>query len=387
MPSRLLTALIFSVLLGACGTSATTPGPVDKFCTDGKVTCIGNVLATCVGGTAYQTSSCGENKYCSAGACQEIRCEKGSLSCNGPDVMQCPSNGSTDPGKIKTCENGCSKGTCLPASCKDGDTLCGWRTVLTCSGGSWKPTPCASGQLCQVSGKVAACVARTCTPDSVQCKSKDVAQVCSTAGDKYADKACGAGNGCFDGVCHAQVKGQESDASTTPDTTQATDTPTSGKDTSHGTLDVGGKDVVLEQLDILTVKVSEKADPGSGVAPVEFELASATWNAGLQMLQLTGTSGLNKIEIQLAKVDEFSTGSFTAAGGEAPDSNIFYNDGSATDPKTQWKYGAADYTITIDEFGAPGGRVKGTFSATMADTEVQGKKIYFVDGVFDIARK
>jgi hypothetical protein len=394
MPIRTLSALVLSVLLGAllgaCGGTTPTPSSVTTFCTDGKVTCIGNVLATCVGGKAYQTSSCGENKYCSAGQCQDIHCEKGSLTCSGPDLMQCPSNGSTDPGKLQTCANGCTKGACVPASCKDGDTLCGWRTVLTCSGGSWKPTPCANGQLCTVSGKVASCVDRTCAPDSVQCKSKDVAQVCSTMGDKFTDKACGAGNGCFDGVCHPLVKGQEPDATTGGTDTSSgadTDSATSGKDTGHGSFDAGGKDVVLEQNDILKVIVSEKADPGSGVAPVEFELASATWNDGLKMLQLTGTVGLNKIEIQLAKIDEFSTGSFTAAGGEAPDSAIFYNDGTSIDPKTQWKFGAADYTITIDTFGAPGGRVIGSFSATMADTEVKGKKIYFVDGVFDIARK
>ena len=387
---RHFSIVLIAVLFVACGEKAPAAkaGPAATFCTDGSVKCIGNVVAKCIGGKSYEISACGD-KYCAGGTCLPTVCEKGSTSCKGPDLMQCPSNGSADPSLAKTCTGSCVKGACVPATCKDGDVLCGWRNVLTCKDNSWASTLCTPGQYCDAGQKK--CLDKACAPDAVKCKSDSTATVCSTLGDKWLDKACVAGEACCDGVCRPLVKGEEPDASESKDTSTAadsggTDIKPSGKD-ADATVEVGVTDIVLEQNDIFKVTVSEKANPPAGASAVEFELASAGWNDTLKMLQLTGASGLNKIEIQIAKLEEFQEGTFTAEGGEAPDSALLYNDGSANDPKTQWIYGAADYTITIDEFGDAGGRIKGSFSATMANAEIKDKKIYFVDGVFDIARK
>lgn len=387
---RTLPALLLVLLTLACGdkdppAKASLPA---TFCADGNKLCVGNVVATCSqAGTAYAIAACSESQYCAAATCQAISCEKAALTCDGSkkNQMKCPDDGSADPGLKQPCPNGCMNGACLPKTCKDNDVMCGWRGVLTCKNNAWTFGKCASDELCDAT---AHCAKRACTPDAVQCKSATVAQRCSVVGDKWLDQPCGDGNGCFDGVCHTIVASSVAvDAGSTSDSGPAEDisSATDGKD-GHSFADTGKKDVQLEQNDILKFVVSETAKPGS-TPPVELDLASVTWNDGLKMLQISGTQGLNKFELQLAKIEEFQTGDFSATGGEAPDTVLYFNDGTTVDPKVQWKYASTDYEVHLETFGDAGDRVIGSFSAVMADAENPGKKIYFIDGVFDIGRK
>lgn len=377
---------IFLLCLGLSGCSedaATTPGPVATFCQEGSVVCVGNATATCIeSGKAYGVASCGESKYCAGGKCQAVICEKGKRSCSGNTVMACPDNGAADATAAQTCGGStvCKAGVCVPASCTDGAKSCGWKTLLECKGGTYKETACGTGQVCNAASPK--CVARQCVPGARQCLTSTAAQACNATGTAWVGQSCAAGQGCYDGVCHSLVVGKDPDspdASTGKDVTAGdgtvqTDTPT--------TLDVPKKDIDWEPLDLFEVTISQTPDTTG--QKIKFGFAGANYLSTIQMLQITGDEGLNKLELQIAKVDEYITGTFTMVGGEAPEANVLMNDGSNDQATLQWLYQASDYTIQIDEFGAPGGRVKGSFTAEL--TNALDNSLIYLNGSFDVAR-
>lgn len=391
-----LVACCFVLAISGCGEDpAPVPSPVDSFCTVGDKTCQGNYVATCSdGGKAYKLAFCGESKHCSTASgtaqCKTSVCEKAALSCDGDKVVECPANGASAGTPVQTCGAGqkCTSGTCVPQKCTDGDVRCGWRAVLTCKGEAWvdPPTACPGKQICSA-GK---CVERACTPDTASCKTATQAQVCNPTGSGYKAVDCKAGDKCYDGICHREVNGgtpggEVADAGAS-DATVAYDGGSSGGAADvPGFLDLGiTNDSALEKPDTLSVIISETAEPPAGSIPQTFSIASAVFLDVGKMLQISGDEGLYKLEIQLAKVEEFQTGNFSAGGGEAEDSIINMNDGT-TDPNViQWKFQSTDYSITVTDFSAK--RIVGTFSAEMGDRTQKGKTIYLVDGKFDIAR-
>ena len=376
--------LWLAVAFVAACSSPTPAGAPATFCQDGQAVCKGNAVATCKAGTSYDVTPCGESKYCTGGTCKPVVCEKGKLSCDGKNVMACPEDGSADPSVLKTCPNKCLAGTCV-GNCNDGETMCGWKSLLMCMSGNWSAQACGAGQICDAKQKK--CIDRACTPTDQQCTSASARQICSITGDKWQPASCGAGEGCFDGVCRTLVKGGEKpDAGTT-----VKDVATSGGDATvnldtKGFIDIGKKEIILEQNDLFTVTLSETATPPAGTAPMTFDFSSANYNSISKMLQISGDSGLNKLEIQIAPIEEFQTGTFTAAGGEAADAKVLMNDGTTDPAKVQWKYQQADYTINLTAFDDVGGRIQGTFSAQLIDATDKTKKLYLVDGSFDIKR-
>lgn len=386
---RAITPLIFSVpiaitLLFGCGEDP-APAPVASFCTPGNKVCEGHYIATCIDeGRAYKLSFCGESRYCSAGQCKSTVCEKGALSCDGNKVMQCPADGAATESQLKTCSAGdkCLAGTCLPTKCKDGESRCGWRSSLTCAGGSWKSTKCKGKQVC-AAGK---CVDRACTPWTAQCKSKTESQVCNVSGDGWVSSKCKAGDLCYDGICHREVKdgspgagAADAGASSSADASGGVDVP--------GFLDVSAPDDAgLEKPDTLSFILADTPNPPSGTLPLQFSIAAAQFLDVNKTLQITGDEGLYKLEIQVASVEEFQTGTFTAAGAEAEDSVILINDGTTDQSQVQWKFQSTDYSIKITDFEGVDGRIKGTFSGEVGDRTQKGKVKYIVDGKFDIKR-
>ncbi len=384
MLRRLLAILpVLALVLSAACTKTTTPTAVDTLCADGTFICIGNVSAACApGGKAYVTTQCGVDKFCNAttGKCEATVCEKGSSKCAGSDSSEiCSADGSTKTVKPCLATESCLAGFCVSKSCGGTSQKCAWNAVLTCSSKAWAKTDCKSGEMCDPA--TFKCVARACDGSYTQCKDESTAAHCSPAGDAWVEQACGAGNGCYDGVCHAQVNG-----STVEDTGNgSTDGDAmSMDDTKDGKtlLELPPKDIQLDAPDKFEVVVSESATAPDGAVPLSFSNASAAWLDSLGTLQITGAEGTTKVEIQVAKIDEFATGTFTAVGQEAPDSIVGYSDGTGAPGKFQ--YQAADYTITVDEFGDVGGRIKGSFSAQVADEG--GKKLWLLDGKFDIKR-
>ncbi len=392
-----IAAGLLALALCGCGNDANIPLPVDTFCSEGAKACEGNYLATCSeGGKAYKLTFCGESRFCSTGSgtaqCKSTKCEKGALSCDGKKVVECPADGSSSESPLQTCGGGhkCLAGTCVAEKCETGDVKCGWRRTLTCNGGAWTVTKCTGKDIC-VGGK---CVARTCTPHEAQCSSATKASICNVGGDGWRTVTCKAGDKCYDGICHREVKGGSPGAAVADAGGSSSSSSSGGGDAASssggvdvpGFLDIGKKDAGLEAPDMLSVIISETPNPPSGTLPKEFSITSAAFLDVGKMLQVTADEGLYKFELQLAKVEEFQTGNFSAAGGEAEESVLLMNDGTTDQNQVQWKYQSTDYSITISDFEGQGSRVKGTFSAEMGDRTQKGKVIYLVDGKFDIRR-
>ena len=373
-------------MLAGCAEEPKPAEPAKSFCTDGQKVCKGNYVATCASaGTAYTVEFCGSGSYCSGGACKPVICPKGNVKCSDDkkSVMQCAADGSSDYAKTATCKTTetCKDGTCVGKTCKEGEAICGATTLFVCTNGLSKETTCGSDQLCSVSAK--ACQPRTCDPDKAVCKDAKTAQLCSGDGSAWKDLPCTAGQGCFDGICHPIIA-STSDASSGGDVAvgEVSDGVTVG---TGDVLVKPPKDIVTEAPNVFKVTFSKVKDGGGGDPEIVADFPSVLYLPSLQMLQISGDKGLYKVEIQLAKVEEFATGAFTTVDAQAPDTLIQINDG--TQPQgVDWVWGSADYEIEITEFGDSGGRVKGTFSAEMINLLDKKTKAWLTGGVFDIAR-
>ncbi len=385
MLRRLASLLPCLFLLAACGAKSTTPGPVDSLCTAGTFQCFGNVSAACAaGGKSYDVTQCGVDKFCNAatGKCEGTVCEKGSSKCVGSDSSNiCNADGSAVT--VKSCASSemCLAGICISKSCAGTQQKCGWNATLTCSAKAWSKQDCQPGEMCDPA--TYACKARACDGSHTQCSDDGTtAAHCSDTGDAWIQESCGAGNVCVDGICHAQVTG-----STVDDTVASTDSDTvSSDDIKDGKtlLELPPKDIQMDQPDKFEVIVSQSATAPDGATPMSFSNASAVWLDSLGTLQISGAEGTTKVEIQIAKIEEFATGSFTTAGGEAPASVIGYSDGTGAVTGGKFQYTSSDYTITLDAFGDVGARITGSFSGALADAN--GVKVWLLDGKFDIKR-
>ncbi len=382
----ILWAPALALALSACGGDDDKGGPVDSLCSTDEQRCYGNALLTCADeGKAWNVGWCGESKTCTSDSgkpgCSGVKCERGARTCDDTKVLMCPEDGLSEAAQVETCKTGqhCIFGTCVKTACDAGTKACGWKAALSCEGGSWKTTKCKSGERCDEATH--ACVAQTCKPTALKCTDASTRSTCNTAGSAWVDKACGSGEVCTEGVCHPKVKGAEQDQDAG---TVAADAG-SGSD-GGGFIDVGStKDVQLEQFDTLTLTLSETPTPGPGARTIKFKFSSATFSGATKMLQITGDEGLDKLEIQLAPVEEFTTGTFTALEAQAEDTAILMNDGSNDQSQVQWQFQAVDYTLDVTSFDDVGGRIKGTISAKLGDAINKGKFVY-IDGAFDIKR-
>jgi hypothetical protein len=390
-PRSARVALTFGLLaataLAGCGQDDATPAPVDSFCTEGEQRCFQNALLTCKDqGKAWKVAGCGGSKSCGTGnagvGCQSLVCARSSLSCDDKKVLKCPDDGLSDPTPIATCKTNelCSFGVCVPSACTDGDKRCGWNATLECKGGSWKSQKCAAGERCDAG----ACVAQACAPTTIECESDTRRRTCKNDGSGWESAACAAGEQCDDGVCHPKVKGAApKDAGGGGGDASVAD---AGGDSGGGFIDIAKDEFVFEPLDVMTLYQSKSEPIPEGTQPVEFEFVSATWLSGGQTLQISGDKDLHKLEITVAPVEEYTTGSFSDFGREAPSSAITMNDGTLGGTDSQWRYQALEYSISITEFGDIGGRVKGNYKATLGDALDGGKTTIYVEGSFDVKR-
>jgi hypothetical protein len=378
---------LLALLLSACG-SDTTAAAATTFCKDtDKPVCKGNYLATCTNaGTAYTLQFCGEANRCEAGACVALTCPRGQLTCSGKNVMKCPDDGASEPVKVQTCTTmaGCVSGVCKPNTCKKDDVVCGTSTSFTCQSGVVTESPCASNQTCSVAAK--GCVAQSCTPTEAKCKDGKTAQVCTVDGLGWTDQVCPAGQGCFGGVCHMTLTAKTvADAGSTKDTATG---QADGVVISTGDTLVGPQtDVQFTKPDEFSVTFSKTKTPGASDQPFVASMPSASYSKFTQILTISGDKDLFKVEIQLGKVEEFTTGPFTQVDGQAPDSVILVNDGSNDQTQVQWIWKSADYDMELTDFGElSSGRIVGTFSAELMNQVDKTTKAYLVGGKFDIQR-
>jgi hypothetical protein len=375
-------------LVAGCGEDPKPPGAVDSFCIDGEQKCFQNALLTCKDeGKAWKVAGCGASKSCGDGdagvACLALVCARGSLSCDDKKILKCPDNGLSEASPIATCKAGehCSFGACVPSACTDGDKRCGWNAALNCKLGSWTSQKCASGERCDAGS----CVPQTCVPTAMDCEGDSKRRTCKIDGSGWVVSDCASGQQCDDGVCHPKIKGAAA-KDTSGAATDAGTTDSGAADSGGGFIDIVKDEFVFDPLDVMTLFQSKVEPIPEGSKPVEFEFVSATWLSGGQTLQISGDKDLHKLEITIAPVEEYTTGSFSDLGGEAPDSAITMNDGTLSGTNVQWRYQALEYSISITEFGDVGGRVKGNYKATLGDALDNGKTTIYVEGSFDVKR-
>ncbi len=385
--ASLLLALATTLTVGCGGEESSKVAEVTTLCSDGEQRCYGNALLTCeASGKAWKVASCGASKTCvkdGAGAtCKAVVCAKASLTCDDSKVLKCPDDGLTEATPFASCKptEHCTFGTCVPTSCTSGDKRCGWNAALSCEGGAWKSQKCANGERCDDTSHT--CVAQACVPTAIACVSETKRQTCKVDGSGWVEAACAAGEVCNDGVCHAKVKGSGSGSDASGSDATAADA--SGED-SGGFLDVQKDEFVFEPLDVLTIYKAAAAPIPAGTKAFEYEFNSANYLSVEQLVQITGNANLEKIEISVAPVEEFTTGSTNETEQQWPTSAVKMNDGTNDSSAVQFRYEAIEYTINIDEFGDVGGRIKGSFKALMADAIEKGKSMY-VEGTFDIKR-
>jgi hypothetical protein len=378
-------ALALTVSSAGCGEEEKASGPATSFCTDGQKVCKGNYVATCASaGTAYTVEFCGSGAYCKAGKCEPTVCPKGNVKCSDDkkSVLQCAADGSSDYSKVATCKSNeaCQDGVCIRKTCNEGEAWCGATTLFLCSNGLKQETICGSDQICSVSDKK--CVARTCEPDKAVCKDSKTSQLCSASGSAWQDVACPSGQGCFDGICHPVIASGKDAGSTDATVGEVSDGVVIG---TGDVLIKPPKDIVTELPNIFKVTFSKTKTPGAGDPEIVFDFPSAIYLPTLQMLQISGDKDLYKLEIQIAKVEEFATGLFTTLEGQAADTLVQINDG--TQPQgVDWVWGSTDYEIEITEFGDSGGRIKGTINCEMVNLLDKKTKAWLVGGEFDIGR-
>lgn len=390
MRMKILPPLLASIgllLLAACGSKATpTPGAVDSLCTAGVSQCVNNATATCnADGRGYTFLECGVDKYCKEGKCLATVCEKGSSKCSGTDSsIVCSENGSESTTVSCTSSQECSYGVCVNKKCGGSVQKCGWKTVLSCTASAWATTQCKANEFCDPA--TFKCTAQACdTPGASSCQDDTTAQVCNSTGTALSTQACGAGQICDHGLCHLPVTSSgEGDTSGGSDSS-VSDAGDVGKDVKQ-LLELPPQDIILDAPDSFECILSEKKVPPDGTLPQSFSNASVSWLDGLGQLQISGSNDQNqKVEVDVGPIEEFATGSYSKKGAEAPKSRLGYDSGAGAIGGGAFEYEATDYAITIDYFGGPGDRVKGTFSGTLKSS-ASGKVLYVIDGKFDIKR-
>jgi len=401
MIPRLVVVALLATALAAC--SGGGNGCVDTVCTPGAKACQadGHLLGTCAAdGRTWELASCPDTTYCSAGQCVPTLCAPAQRVCYDPKAwQQCDALG-TSLGAQTACADGtaCRHGVCLDEPCLAGQSACNGTTVISCgvSGEGWVATECPAGQHCfQPEGQAAACQADLCVPYSRQCAGTEGYQACAADGSGWeAGVACKGGQACHNGICTDKLCALPQPEPDTAGGDTAGDVP-AGDATADADaltpLDVPGQADEAGELPPLDVP-----DSGSAVLngnQVTFSLSlSGKYVANekrviVSMNELVGTL-MYQLEVHVIPVEEFTVGEWTSADPSEVACEIRLNDGTG-DPGAgadSFKYSAADYQVTLDQFDATGGRLKGTFSGTLKAKD-GSTDIVVTNGNFDVKRK
>jgi len=239
--------------------------------------------------------------------------------------------------------------------------------MATCNtaGDGWENTSCGDDEIC-TNG---ACVAQTCTPDSLNCVDEGNQALCNADGTASLKSGCGYGKACYENY-GCQPKLCSLNPSNPPTDVAEPDVTAPPEDTKPT--------VELEPLD--------KAEAVVDGEKIEFKsYQTAYYMSDDSDLRIIMDAGLQKIEISLKGLEEFDVGRWTDAQGGDVQVSIMYNDGSPLPEGAQWKYVTNEYDVELLKFQAPGGRIKGTFMGTFTP-DGGNTNIPFTDGYFDIKR-
>ena len=424
-----LVALIMAPGLVACGDDEPAAAScTENLCTEGETRCLGNVLASCEvldgEGTPprWRYEACGASRACTGGpsgqACETRKCTNlGTGSClDAQTLFICDESGlSSDPEDCASDEV-CTSGACVESACGEGDTRCGAGVVLTCQGGSYAATDCATDEVCLIEGGEAACVARLCDPESAWCED-GVAQVCNHDGTEITTTACGSTEVCNSGFCEALLCNGNNNIDpgsgiTPADVVTGDAIECEGEETQcldedslqvcQGGLWITqncGTNQVCADVDGVDACKAKAAPPLEKIGKITFTLAGvpntfdlnarADYISSDTMLKISGASGTRKLELNFAPIEPLSVGQFSDTGTSETVLTVCYYDGGAVTESpgcaVGFSHSSSLYTAVIDEWNGIGASVVGTFETTLNDAG--GSTLAITDGVFDVKQK
>jgi len=399
----LLVAAVVVLPGAACSGSGSSSGDGGengdcvKELADCEATCVGRYLRTCSEDKkSYEYEYC-SNMICKNGGCSQAGClEPGKVECDDVDPLAYMLCLETMAAKTpKACSEGerCKGGACTPEPCEADERMCGYKTVLTCAedGSSWNVEECAEDQMCDPLAVVCSTIDPFCieSPLGAMCQDTKTAVECGFNG-KLVPKECADAEVCVAGFCQQRVCEV---AYETPDAggTDAANDIVTLPDESAWEM----QETVL--IDLPPVDIPPLEKPAKGIVTIaggEFDNEEVKFTSSKQALyivkekdlQVGMAKGALMLEIHFGGIEEGVVGAFTSDEPGSVTPWIWLNDGTTQQEEIQWKYQSIAFSITLDQFDPPGGRVIGTFSGTLED-QTGGPPLELIGGEFDVPRK
>lgn len=355
-----LAFFVFLSSLGACSDDPAKTCEATLCDAAAPTTCSGNDIRRCEGGSAYSYTTCGAQARCDdadgSAECVPRACTNVGLStCKTPiQVEKCLDDGSARETIDCSSTEECVDGRCVDRECTGGDVVCTDAGFMTCSQGDWTTSACPPGLVCSVSGGTASCGPKVCTPSTFRCVG-DGSRFCDALGASEIGTPCEGIEVCVDGRCQAQVCGVD-----TPDATAA---------------DTNDSDAQLVPAQ-MTFKVA-------GQSFTFDQSVFAEHDSSRNLLSLESRKGTRDILMLIENARQTETGTFT-------DETLFnrgvvcWNDGGEAQTFNRcpdgYTHQSTLHTITIVKNEGRGGRVEGSFSATVNDEN--GDPTIISDGTF-----
>ena len=371
---RALPVMAFgAMVLAACGDDTPT-NCVATLCDPATFVadCDGHQVRRCdPSGKRYTYQDCASQQYCStssgAAVCVPRVCTTiGVSTCLSPTQTQrCNDDGSAR--ETADCAPGdtCRDGQCVPTDCTGLPNVCTTNGFLHCDLGQWTPTACDPGEVCLTSQAGVRCAAPICTPEARGCDGTSEA-VCDARGTSETKTACSKTESCVDGRCVPSVCGQSTnptDVSDTTDTSDVTDTETT----------------------TVNAQIKMTLD---GVLTVFEQNAKANYDSGPNELVIQAAKSQRKFVIHLVPIDPTKASTFDSTIFSPTHIYICYadgiSDGGFLDCGDGFSHKADAWLLTITHNDGPGvgGRLQGTFKATLRDKNTLPTEI--VGGTFDV---
>lgn len=344
---RGVTSFVFLLLAVGCGGDDTGAPCVDTVCVAGEAAiCSGQEVRTCAAdGKRFVYTSCSSQQRCQDGACVPKQCTTiGQATCASPtSVRRCADDGGGFTTTDCTSGETCRDGACVPTACtSSAPDRCTTHGHLKCVNGAWSQSTCPTTQVCSLDGTVARCLPTRCTPWAARCDG-DTALLCDARGATEVATVCGDDEVCREGRCQARVCGD----TTVADATDTTDT-----------------DVVSTTSQLLFTL--------NGTVVSFDQNAYAEFDAGARRLTIRASRNNDFLELYLQPSTATVDGSYSSEVFNPVRLIACYKGvgptASSLDCPAGTTHQSSAYAINITRNDGTGGRIVGTFSLTVRDT-------------------
>jgi hypothetical protein len=388
--NRLFFILIcISALLNCSSEKKNSNKCYETICTSGQVKCSSNYLAICAAdGKKWNMTFCGKNSFCENGECRKRVCTPpGSSSCKTIDKFeQCSEDGSVK--NVISCEKEmkCAGGICVTKECSSGDKTCGFESVLECDtskGGYFETkcnTPDETGKFCDE--KSPSCVKKLCEPEKAECFGAFASRVCNIYGTAFTETQCAWDEECVEGFCQKKSCKPVSEEAETAEVV------------SDKIEDAAAEPEELIYEFISELEIQEMEEPLVAKMNLDGTEINFTTSKDANFvvkdmdLMINLYKGTKSLEIHVQGLAEGQVDEFSCEDTSSYNTFMWWREGKYPQGVCKdYDYTTLSCTVTLDEFGAVGGHVKGTFSGVLMDCQDPDDQKTITDGVFNVIRK